>query len=174
MNSGGAPGSGGFDDIFSFFSGGRGKKDTGPKKAKLKLIKLEVTLEEVFAGTLKKVTHKRTRICEKCSGKGGESVKKCPKCNGRKIVEKLVQIGPGMYSQSREACSECRGEGEIIDEKTRCTDCKGKKVIEKEKVIEVAIEVGCPDETDIVFTGESDEYVPSLSFSPESWRETWS
>ena len=44
VNAGGAPGSGGFEDLFSFFTGGRGKRDTGPKKAKPKLVKLEVTL----------------------------------------------------------------------------------------------------------------------------------
>lgn len=45
VQNGGAGGAGGFDDIFSFFTGGRGRKDTGPKKAKPKLVKLEVTLE---------------------------------------------------------------------------------------------------------------------------------
>lgn len=97
-------------------------------------------------------------------------MKKCPKCQGKKFVEKLVQLGPGMYTQSRAACGDCKGEGEIFDEKTRCTECKGNKIVEKEKIIEVAIEVGCPDEHDYIFTGESDEYVPNFLFSLESWQ----
>lgn len=57
------------------------------------------------------MSHKRSRVCEKCDGKGGENVKKCPKCQGKKFVEKLVQLGPGMYTQSRAACGDCKGEG---------------------------------------------------------------
>lgn len=148
----------GFGDIFSFFGGGGRRRDTGPRKAKPKLIEINITLEEAFNGCMKTINHKRQRTCEKCEGKGGKDVKQCPKCKGRKIVERLVQLGPGMYSQSQEPCSECRATGEIIDEKTRCTECKGKKTIEKDKVLEVSIEPGCPHEHDYIFTGESDEY----------------
>lgn len=44
-----------------------------------------------------------------------------------------------------------------MEEKDKCKECQGKKVFEKEKVLEVAIEPGCPDEHDYIFTGESDE-----------------
>lgn len=160
VQQGGNPnGMSGFGDIFSFFNGGGRRRDTGPRKAKPKLIEINITLEEAFNGCMKTINHKRQRTCEKCEGKGGKDVKQCPKCKGRKIVERLVQLGPGMYSQSQEPCSECRATGEIIDEKTRCTECKGKKTIEKDKVLEVSIEPGCPHEHDYIFTGESDEYV---------------
>lgn len=49
---------------------------------------------------MKTIKHKRSRLCEKCDGKGGANVKQCGKCKGRRVVEKLVQLGPGMYSQS--------------------------------------------------------------------------
>lgn len=40
-----------------------------------------------------------------------------------------------------------------MDEKDKCKECQGKKVFEKEKVLEVSIEPGCPDEHDYIFTG---------------------
>lgn len=40
------------------FTGG-GRKQSGPRKGKAKLIELEVTLEEIFNGAMKKVKIKR-------------------------------------------------------------------------------------------------------------------
>ena len=55
---------------------------------------------------------------------------KCSKCKGTGDVVKMVQLGPGMYSQSQGQCGDCRGEGEILKEEDKCKECKGKKVIE--------------------------------------------
>lgn len=44
-----------------------------------------------------------------------------------------------------------------MNEKDKCTQCKGEKVKDVEKVIEVPLEKGVPDEHDYVFYGESDE-----------------
>ena len=50
---------------------------------------------------------------------------KCAKCKGRGQVEKLVQLGPGMYTQSSQKCGECKGKGEIMNPEDICKDCKG-------------------------------------------------
>lgn len=39
-------------------------------------------------------------VCSGCDGKGGEKVDTCSTCKGKGIVVKLIQMGPGMYSQS--------------------------------------------------------------------------
>lgn len=57
-------------------------------------------------------------------------------------------IGPGMYSQSTGPCNDCAGDGTIFPEKERCKKCKGNKVVENEKVIEIPLEKGVPDEHD--------------------------
>jgi DnaJ-class molecular chaperone len=46
-----------------------------------------------------KVTHDRVRCCEKCNGKGGDSVKSCVTCKGKGRVVQMYQMGPGMYQQ---------------------------------------------------------------------------
>lgn len=75
---------------------------------------MTATLEEVFNGTMKTVKIKRTRICEPCDGKGGKNVQKCTKCKGQGRVTKLVQLGPGMYSQTQANCPDCKGQGETM------------------------------------------------------------
>lgn len=33
-----------------------------------------------------------------------------------------------MYSQSTQPCTDCRGQGEMIDPKTKCKSCNGEKI----------------------------------------------
>jgi DnaJ-class molecular chaperone len=80
------------------------KKSTGPQKTKPKLIKIDVTLEEVFSGTMKEVSVARYRSCADCEGKGGVNAKTCTDCSGTGIGIKLVQLGPGMYTQAQAPC----------------------------------------------------------------------
>lgn len=82
----------------------------------------------------------RDRICEACNGKGSSKeggVKKCDACKGKGMRTKMMQLGPGMYSQSTGPCDVCRGVGESISEKDKCKACKGKKVVMNKKMIEV-------------------------------------
>ena len=55
-------------------------------------------------------------------------MQKCTKCKGRGVVEKLVQLGPGMYTQTSQKCGECKATGEIMKEEDRCKTCKGEKI----------------------------------------------
>ncbi len=48
-----------------------------------------------------------------------------------------------------------------MDEKDRCKKCKGQRVMDIEKLVEVPLEKGVPDEHDYTFYGESDELVNS-------------
>jgi DnaJ family protein A protein 2 len=52
------------------------------------------------------------------------------------MVTKMVQLGPGMYSQSSGPCDTCQGKGEIIDKKY---------IIKEKKIIEAEIDKGSPD-----------------------------
>lgn len=60
---------------------------------------------------------------------------KCGKCKGSGIVNRLVQLGPGMYSQSQGKCGDCNGLGEKMKEEDRCKSCKGKKVVKAERIL---------------------------------------
>jgi DnaJ family protein A protein 2 len=72
-------------------------------------------------------------------------------------------MGPGMYQQTQKTCDKCKGEGEIIAESARCKTCNGKKTIEKEKVIEVGVDKGVPNNYPIKIPGEGNEIPDALA-----------
>jgi DnaJ-class molecular chaperone len=64
-----------------------------------KLRDLQVSLEDVYEGKMVNLPHTRKRCCVECDGKGGKNANTCGTCKGRKMVQKLIMLGPGMYSQ---------------------------------------------------------------------------
>ena len=49
-----------------------------------------------------------------------------------------------------------------MDEKDRCKKCKGERIIDNEKVVEVPLEKGVPEDKDYCFYGDGDEIVRFL------------
>ena len=144
-----------------FGMGGRGRpQQSGPKKGKPVMHPIKLTLEEIYTGKTTKIAVNRERICGICNGIGGKegAVKKCDTCKGRGIVMKMTMLGPGMYTQSQGPCEDCRGQGEVIDEKNKCKTCNGKKVCKEKKVLEAVIDKGTPNNYQYTFHGEADEY----------------
>ena len=107
---------------------------------------------------MKHVKIDRQRKCEGCNGKGGSQVDVCTKCKGKGIIVKLVQMGPGMYSQTQSYCPECKGEGKKIQSQFRCKDCKGQKILLKSEKIEIPIEKGIKDKSKIEIKGKGNEH----------------
>lgn len=54
-------------------------------------------------------------------------------------------------------CTDCQGEGEIINEKDRCGICKGKKMCNATKILEVHVDKGMRENQKILFRGEGDQ-----------------
>lgn len=105
---------------------------------------MEITLEEAYNGSMKKIKIQRYRICTTCDGKGGKDVKTCKECSGRGIIKKMIQLGPGMYQHAQMKCSDCRGQGKVI--KKKCEECHAEKIVIKNKKIEVPVQKGVPHE----------------------------
>ena len=78
--------------------------EQGPKKMKPKLVKVEVTLDEVYNGAMKEVTFTRIRPCVECEATGGKNAKECSDCKGSGRTMKVAQVGPGMFTQVQAAC----------------------------------------------------------------------
>jgi DnaJ-class molecular chaperone len=70
---------------------------------------LEVTLEEVYNGAMKKFKHERYRVCETCDGQGCDEFIDCQKCQGRGSITKTISIGHGFYQQVVQTCPKCEG-----------------------------------------------------------------
>lgn len=62
-------------------------------------------------------------------------------------------------------CSECQGEGEVINEKDKCDGCQGRKVLSVKKVLEVHVDKGMKEMQKIYFRGEGDQQVRIIDYS---------
>lgn len=155
----GGGGSGGMSDLFNMMFGG-GRREGGPRgPPKLRPMgkKVEVSLEDIYAGKMEQVEVERQVICKACEGQGGKNVRQCDKCRGKGAVLKTVQVGPGMFSQAQARCNDCSGTGDIVAPEDVCTDCKGKKTQNKQEMVEVAIPVGTPNQHQILIKEKGNE-----------------
>lgn len=73
-----------------FGGGGGRRREQRQRKAKGMLKEMEITLDEVYNGGMKKFPHERYRLCERCDGAGGEGVEVCGKCKGKGRIMKMI------------------------------------------------------------------------------------
>lgn len=120
---------------------------------------LKVSLEDMYNGKTAKLQLSKNVICKSCDGQGGKpgAMQTCRGCRGRGIKVTLRQLGPGMIQQMQSDCTDCNGEGEIVNERDRCKLCKGKKVINETKILEVHVDKGMREGEKIFFRGEGDQ-----------------
>lgn len=146
-------------DIFDMFFGGGGRRQQQSRKGKDVVHQMKVSLEDLYNGATRKLALQKNVICNKCEGKGGKegAVQKCGVCRGTGIQVRIQQIGIGMVQQMQSRCSECRGEGEVIDPRLRCRTCNGQKINKERKILEVHIDKGMKDDQQIRFNGEGDQ-----------------
>lgn len=147
------------EDLFShIFGGGMRRQPTGPRRGRNMSHNLRVSLEELYTGKTSKLSLQKNMLCKGCDGKGGKegAVRSCDACHGSGVRVTIRQMGP-MVQQFQSTCDQCRGEGEIINQKDRCKQCLGRKVVQERKVLEVHIGKGMRNGQQITFTGEGDQ-----------------
>ena len=67
---------------------------------------------------------------------------------------KLIPVGPGMFTQAEENCTNCEGLGDLFGEGGKCTHCDGKKIAKQEVNLSVKVEAGVPPGEVICLEGE--------------------
>jgi DnaJ-class molecular chaperone len=145
---GGMGGMGGMEDIFdAFFKGGTGQSSAYREQPKMRPLmkEMRVSLEELYNGAAKALNFQRDEKCKPCDGKGGKQVDTCIPCKGTGMVTKMVNLGPGMYSQSQSPCGSCGGQGETIKKENLCQACMGAKCKTHTAKIEVQVPKGAPN-----------------------------
>jgi molecular chaperone DnaJ len=138
-------------DIFGDIFGGARRRSTVRRGADLRY-DLEITLEEVFAGTTKKIRVPRLENCDACSGSGsaaGTQPATCPTCGGAG----QVRYQQGFFSVSR-TCGQCRGAGKLVT--NPCPECHGDGRVERERPLEVSIPAGIEGGSRIRHRGEGE------------------
>ncbi len=149
----------GFEDIFSRFSeifgseffggesfGGRGRGRSGGRQrgrqgSDMKL-RINLTLEEIAAGTEKKLKVKKYVTCKECNGTGAETesdFETCGTCNGMGEVRQVRRTMLGQMVNVQ-PCPECNGEGRII--RNKCPECKGEGRYKGQEKVKVQVPSG--------------------------------
>jgi molecular chaperone DnaJ len=138
-----------FQDMFAdFFGGGfgfgggrsRGGASRGPRPARGRDLRtaVTITLREAFEGCKKEISVAVPKTCGECNGSGaakGASPVTCGACRGRG----QVTHGAGGFVIST-TCPECSGRGSVI--KQACTACRGHGEVRDEKKVKIAIPAG--------------------------------
>jgi len=153
-----------FEGIFGGAAGGRSRRRQRggvPRGYDLET-EVEVTLEEVLAGTSRDVEFKRLDVCRTCDGQGakpGTTRTACAGCGGSGQV---AQTGFGGMFRMVTTCRSCGGRGSVITEK--CPDCRGQGRVSIRRKLDVKIPAGINDRQAIRVAGEGEP--PPAEISP--------
>lgn len=158
---GGNFGGGGFGDIFDIFFGDRmgaqqQTRRSGPSRGSDLRYDLEITLEEAFAGTSREIQFNHLAQCQTCSGSGaapGTLIVSCDRCQGSGVMRAVRQTPLGQFV-TQSACTQCGGEGQVIQRP--CEHCGGRGRREVERKLTVKVPAGVDDGSRIRITGSGE------------------
>lgn len=151
-------GNAGMPDIFAQFFGGQQQQQGGGNRGKNINMVMLVTLEDIYNGAQHTVKLNKQRLCKHCKGSGADdkhSYHKCGHCGGSGHIVQRIQIMPGFQQQVQQPCPHCGGKGKSITKK--CHVCHGHKVTRADQLISVDVEVGVPENHELVFEMEADQ-----------------
>ena len=134
-----------FGDAFGGFAGfGGSRRSSGRRvnKGSNLRVKVKLDLQEIAAGTEKKIKVNKYITCDTCGGTGAadnNSMSTCSTCHGSGHVTRVTNTMLGQM-QTTSVCPACGGEGKIITRK--CTACYGEGIVQKEEIIKINIPAG--------------------------------
>ena len=104
------------------------------------IVKLNVTLEQIYKQETVELTYTHKVYCVKCNGEGSKdnTKSKCNDCDGKGRVIKVMRMGP-MIQQIVINCETCKGKGNVILENNKCEVCNGNGIVNKEKTIPIPL-----------------------------------
>jgi len=142
-------------DIFGdFFGGGHGHGRA--RRGSDISVDIEISFEESIFGVERRLVITKSSNCDTCKGSGAKKdspTKTCAKCNGAGKFHETRKSFFGTFATVRE-CDDCRGKGEIPEE--RCGVCKGVGVVRGESQIHIKIPAGIRDGEVVRLTGKGE------------------
>jgi DnaJ family protein A protein 2 len=103
---------------------------------------INITLEQVYKGYKEQRKLRMSSQCKICEGTGSNDVETCGQCKGSGFYTQVVQMGPGMISQSRGPCRACGTKGKVGKSGKPCGGCNGLKRVERVETIEIELPPG--------------------------------
>jgi molecular chaperone DnaJ len=133
-----------FGDAFGAFGGFGSSRRSGRRvnKGTNLRVKVKLNLQEIAAGTEKKIKVNKYVSCDACGGTGaadGNSMSTCPTCRGSGHVTRVANTLLGQM-QTTSVCPTCNGEGKTITKK--CPVCYGEGIVQREDIIKINIPAG--------------------------------
>nr|WP_306428832.1 molecular chaperone DnaJ [Corynebacterium sp. 76QC2CO] len=157
---GGFGAGGGLGDIFEAFFGGAAGGSRGPRSrvqpGSDALLRMQITLEEAFAGAKKPVTIDTAIVCETCTGTGSKSKSKpdrCSNCGGTGEVQQVQRSFLGNVMTTA-TCQVCQGYGEVIPDP--CDTCGGDGRVAAQRDVVVNVPAGIVDGMRIRMAGQGE------------------
>ncbi len=123
-----------------------GRRHVGPPRGENIEVPLDIPLARVLTGGEERVGYTRPSVCEPCRGTGardGTRLHRCAACQGTgtKTQEtRRAETRGDVIVRSVRACTECRGRGEVIEE--RCPACEGRGTVAHEESVTVTVPIG--------------------------------
>lgn len=152
-------GTGGLGDIFEAFFGGSpfgGRQQSGPPRGADSEVVAQITLEDVFEGSVATVEVDSASPCGDCDGTGAGSGTRpvtCSDCNGTGQVRRVRQSMLGQMVTSG-PCTRCAGMGQVVV--TPCTTCRGDGRVRDRRTHTVDVPAGIRDGQTLRLTGRGD------------------
>ena len=132
-----------------FFSGGG---DEPRFRIRPRIVRLRLSLEDLFHGGNHDIGVPRTVACPQCNGKGGEFII-CSTCNGAGASIRDERFG-NFIRRIRTPCPTCRGSGEILT--SRCPRCRGDGRLQEQHRVRVSVPPGAEDGDRFDFPSQGD------------------
>jgi molecular chaperone DnaJ len=131
-----------FGGAFGGFGGSRRSSGRRVNKGSNLRVKVKLNLQEIAAGTEKKIKVNKYVTCSSCGGTGAadnNSMATCTTCRGSGHVTRVTNTLLGQM-QTTSICPTCNGEGKTITKK--CPVCYGEGIVQKEDIIKINIPAG--------------------------------
>ncbi len=141
-------GFGGFEDIFSDVFGFHRRRVEREEDLDV-YVDVNLSLEEIVRGTVKRIGYRRRVLCPRCGGAGVENPRVCGTCGGTGRVRRQQGTIFGFFVIER-PCPTCGGTGTTGD---RCTRCGGKGYVYEEVEEDLEIPAGVLDGQKVVYRG---------------------
>lgn len=149
-NGGGATNFNFHQNVFNMFNNFKPQPRT-----KVTTHRLNVSLNDLYKGTKKKLLIERNIVCGTCQGVGTpdkSKIEKCKGCNGTGV--NIIQSGPILLNQQ---CQVCQGRCNTIDRSHACHSCLGNRVVKEKRFFEINIVPGTKSNSEVVFNNMGDE-----------------
>lgn len=107
-------------------------------KGQDKILKVNITLKEIYNNATKDIVYTVNRPCEKCNGSGSKTgrIEECAHCHGTGQIHNRQQFG-NMFTDNITTCPYCGGIGKIV--KDKCPKCNGTGLVETKETFTIKV-----------------------------------